>query len=548
MNSNMKLNKYTVLAVSAVVLASCSDIDSLEPQGGTLIAEQVKEINTAMPERADASFSGMYLKLGQPKGLGYSRPDDFGFIMMDFSNDLEGADMTLADNGYNWFSVCGEYTSRNANYYNPYLRYAAVYNEIALANTVITSFNITEDTDAEIIYKVAQAKAVRAFSYLHLAPYFQQNYQIAADKPCVPIVTEETTDFTNNPRATVQEVYDLIVSDLTYAIEHLEGYERPDKGKIDQNVAYGLRARAYLDMGKWAEAASDADKAMDGYTPATMEEISTPSFYNISDHNWIWGYDMTVDQAQRYIYATSSAWVRSFSGDGYSAGTQNYARINTLLYNKIPSSDVRKNWWVDEDLYSPLLEAEGVSWDGKTGKDLANLKITNEKEPFLPYTNVKFGMYTYGGTTNEEDWPFMRVEEMILIKAEALYRNGDQNSAQAVLSDFVTNYRNPRYLVNATGREFLDEVWFQRRVELWGEGFSVSDIRRLNKPLVRFHDNDESTNFPAAFRFNMPADDGWWLLRFTTSELNTNFAIVDNTGGALPVQDQNPELRDGVTD
>ena len=103
-------------------------------------------------------------------------------------------------------------------------------------------------------------------------------------------------------------------------------------------------------------------------------------------------------------------------------------------------------------------------------------------------------------------------------------------------------------MVDATGRSFLDEVWFQRRVELWGEGFAVSDIRRLNKPLVRFHDDEESTNFPAAFRFNMPADDGWWLLRFTTSELNTNFAIVDNTGGSLPVQDQNPTLRDGVTD
>ena len=46
----------------------------------------------------------------------------------------------------------------------------------------------------------------------------------------------------------------------------------------------------------------------------------------------------------------------------------------------------------------------------------------------------------------------------------------------------------------------------------------------------------------------MPADDGWWLLRFTTSELNTNFGIVDNTGGAQPVQDQYAELRDGVTD
>ena len=37
-------------------------------------------------------------------------------------------------------------------------------------------------------------------------------------------------------------------------------------------------------------------------------------------------------------------------------------------------------------------------------------------------------------------------------------------------------------------------------------------------------------------------------MRFTDSETNTNFGIVDNTGGEIPVQDQYPELRDGVTD
>ena len=545
----MKILRYTIFTAAALTLASCSDIDNLQPQGGNLLADQVKEINTILPERAEASFSGMYVKLGQPLSLDLwksERPDDFGFIMMAFSNDVEGADMILPDTGYNWFSVCGDYTSRNADYANPLIRYSAAYNEIALANTVISSYAVTENTPKEVYYNIAQAKAVRAFTYLNLAPYYQFNYQIAKDKPCVPIVTEATTDFANNPRATMEEVYKLIVDDLTYAIEKLDGYKRPDKSKIDQQVAYGLRARAYLDMGMWAEAASDAEKAAAGYSPATIAEVSVPSFYNIAEHNWLWGYDMTVDQAQRFTAATSSAWVRSLSGDSYAAGVQNYARCNTLLYNKIPATDVRKNWWVDEDLYSPLLDK--ISWDGKSGKDLANLEITNTKLAFLPYTNVKFGMYTVGGTTNEEDWPFMRVEEMLLIRAEALYRSGQQEEGKKVLSDFVKTYRDPDYNVNATGRKFEDEVWFQRRVELWGEGFACSDARRLNKPLVRFHDNAESTNMPAKFRFNMKADDGWLLLRFTTSELNTNFAVVDNNEGSLPVQDQNPELRDGVTD
>ena len=140
----------------------------------------------------------------------------------------------------------------------------------------------------------------------------------------------------------------------------------------------------------------------------------------------------------------------------------------------------------------------------------------------------------------------MRVEEMILIQAEATAKAGNEAAGREILDNFVKTYRDPEYSSIATGRSFSDEVWFQRRVELWGEGFSNNDARRLNKPIVRFHDS--KSNFPEAFRFNIAANDPWLLMRFTTSELNTNFGIVDNTGGTQPVQDQNAELRDGVTD
>lgn len=546
----MKNNKYTsVLAIASMVaLGACSDIDDIVPEGGTMLETQLKATTSIIPGRADATFSGMYTKLGDPLSFGRfasNRPDDFGFVMMAFSNDLEAADIVGQNNNYNWFSTCSELTTRNADYANPYIRYRGVYDEVARANDVIKAYGeITAETSAEIKYKVAQAYAIRAFCYLNIAPYFQFNYKTSSDKPCVPLVTETTTDFTNNPRATVKEIYDQIVSDLDFAIANLDGYTRPDKSKIDKQVAYGLRARANLDMGKYAEAASDAAAAAQGYTPASIAEVSTPSFYNITDHNWLWGYDMTMDVAKTFPYATSSSWIRSFSANGYSAGTGTYFCINNLLYNKIPDSDVRKGWWVDADLNSPLLD--GLTWGSLKGQQIATEEIADVKMIFLPYTNVKFGMYTIGGTTNEEDWPFMRVEEMLLIQAEGLIKSGQTAAGVQVLNDFVRTYRDPQYNAEATGRKIEDEVWFQRRVELWGEGFSNSDTRRLGKPLVRFHGSD--SNWPEAFRFNMTADDGWWLLRFCTDELNTNLAIVDNEGGALPVSGQNASLRDGVTD
>ena len=541
----MKFNKISILAIAgALTLSACDDVNKQDPEGGMITQGQLTETYAAVPTRVDATFAGMFNMMGEPYGVfgtGRGRADDFGFVMAALSQDAEGADYIYPNSGYNWFSVCGEYTSRTPNYANPYIRYAIVYNQIKIANDLISSLGEFEDASNK--NKVAQAKAIRAFDYLNLVPYFQFNYQGHQNDPCVPIVTPDTPDPANNPRASVQECYDLIMSDLNDAISVL-GTARENKSRININVAYGIRARANLYMGKWADAAADAAKAMEGYEPATIEEVSTPSFVNADDHNWIWGIILTDDQAQDR-YATSASWLSSFSASAYTAGAACYAMINSMLYDKIPATDVRKGWWVDANLHSPLLST--ISWDGVTGDDISPLLIEDVKESFTPYTNVKFGMKRgIGNTMNSNDFPLMRVEEMILIQAEGLAKSGSEDQARQILENFVKTYRDPEYSSTAQNRSLADEIWYQRRIELWGEGFFMADANRLHKPVVRFH--DDTNNMPDAFRFNIDPDDPWLLMRFSDSETNANAAIVNNTGGTQPKQDQNPGLRDGVTD
>ena len=536
---NIKI--FSILAAAATLFA-CTSMDEIVPQSGTMLTSQVQETNKLVPSRANASFLGMLTSIGQPIKIATNgRADDFGLLMLLFSSDVEGADICIADSGYNWFSVCGAYTSRNANYWNPYLRYSYIYNEIAAANEFIAS--VSDDAAQETLYLRAQAYAIRAYAYLLAAPAFQFSYASSKSKPCVPIVTADTPDFTHNPRATVEAVYTQIMNDLNFAVEHLEGYKRPSKMNLDKNVALGLRARANLAMGNWEDAAADAEAALEGYTPASLEEVSVPTFYDISEHNWIWGYDMTTEVAKVYPYATMDSWLRSFSGDGYAPACQVTSRINTLLWDKIPETDVRKGWWIDENLESPLIK--GLLWDN--GQPVATAEVEDVKMAFLPYTNVKFGVDKIATITNDNDFPLMRAEEMILIKAEALAKGGNVAEGKQVLEDFVKTYRDPSYSADAGGRSFSDELWYQRRIELWGEGFFTADRNRLEKPLVRFH-GGQATNFPDNFCFNMAANDGYLLMRFPQSEMNTNFDIVDNTGGSEPVKGQNPGLRDGVTD
>ena len=548
----MKLNRYfAVIALGLLTLAACTKMDEVTYEGGAILSEQNQQVNLADPSKATAAFSGLFTHIGQPDKLGYDTPDDFGVLMMLFCNDLEGADALIADSGYNWFSVCGEYSSRSATYRNPVIRYKVPYNIIAACNEFIAGYpEDVEDVDA--LNMIGQAKALRAYAYLLLAPSFRFAYTTFADPfdekaaPCVPICSPDIEDPTHNPRASVGAIYDIITKDLTSAIELLDGYTRTSKTFIDQSVAYGLRARAYLNMGKYQEAYNDAVAAAKGYTPASIEEVSVPAFNDINEHNWMWGFYMTADMASAFPYATTSSWLRSFSGDSYSAAVQCYTMINTMLYNKISATDVRKGWWVDENLQSPLLE--NLTWGDYSGQAIGPGVIDDVKEAFLPYTNVKFACNSLGNTSNDEDFPLMRVEEMYLIQAECLANLNKNAEAINVLEDFVKTYRDPEYSVNDRNLTLLNEIWFQRRVELWGEGFAIFDTKRLNKPLVRFLGTAESTNQPTAFRFNMKADDPWLLMKFANAELNTNLSIEDNKGGSLPVTDQNPDLRDGVTD
>ena len=48
-------------------------------------------------------------------------------------------------------------------------------------------------------------------------------------------------------------------------------------------------------------------------------------------------------------------------------------------------------------------------------------------------------------------------------------------------------------------KPFQNEVWWQRRVELWGEGFAYYDIKRLDKQVIRSY---AGSNHIELYRWN----------------------------------------------
>lgn len=541
-------NRYFVALLGSAMLltTSCSDLDT-NPSGSTMSDGQLNEVLAQDPSKLKSEVSGMYANMigygaiTQWYGTGQPRHYDFGYASTMMMMDASGQDEPSQVSGYNWYNRPLRFVDRTANSETTYFIWNQCYKNIKVANDVLKSVDLENLSDVAKSY-VGQAYAMRAFEYFTLIQIYQFSYKGHEDAAGVPIVTEKTAEAeaNNNPRAAVKDVYKQIMDDLNTAIDYLTD-SRSAKSEINRQVAYGLRARVNLVMQNWSDAAADAKKAAEGYTPLSKDAAAAPGFNDVSASNWIWGniVDESNDIVQSGILNFPSMMC-SFTGNGYSP-TYACRMINSKLWKEIPSTDVRKGWWIDENLNSPIVNPKYVvhqedeDEDGNVVKYLAVYNQTGDEVADItePYTNVKFGAYKnqYGNELNACDIPLMRVEEMILIQAEATAMGGNVEEGKRILENFVRTYRDPSYTCNATTAEGVqDAVWFQRRVELWGEGFSFTDLLRLKKPLDR-----TGANYEVSVRFNLPAESPIFLYLIPEDEENHNEALVGNNNPVVAV-------------
>ena len=543
----MKMNnRYfaALLGGTMLLTTSCSDLDT-NPSGSTMGDGQLNEVLAQDPSKLKSEVSGMYVNMIEYGAIaqwyGDVRHYDFGYASTMMMMDASGQDEPSQVSGYNWYNKPLRFVDRTANSETTYFIWNQCYKNIKVANDVLKSVDLENLSDVAKSY-VGQAYAMRAFEYFTLIQLYQFTYKGHEDAAGVPLVTEKTTEAeaNNNPRAAVKDVYKQIMDDLNIAIDYLTD-SRSAKSEINRQVAYGLRARVNLVMQNWSDAAADAKKAAEGYTPLSKEAAAAPGFNDVSASNWIWGniIDESNDIVQTGILNFPSMMC-SFTGNGYSP-TYACRMINSKLWKEIPSTDVRKGWWIDENLNSSIVDSKYVvhqkdeDEEGNVVKYLAVYNQTGDEVADItePYTNVKFGAYKnqYGNELNACDIPLMRVEEMILIQAEATAMGGNVEEGKRILEDFVRTYRDPSYTCNASTAEGVqDAVWFQRRVELWGEGFSFTDLLRLKKPLDR-----TGANYEVSVRFNLPAESPIFLYLIPEDEENHNEALVGNNNPVVAV-------------
>lgn len=529
----MKKNIY-MLAVAAVMMLLNSCAASWleqEPQGSSMTQRQYEEKDDVLSGSVLGIYSMMYQYGGDH--------DVFGYRSIDMYGDFTCGDMGMSSFSYGWFQTdeMGHSYQRRA-----YL-WAYYYDIIRLCNKAM---NVAEKevgkgyhTDDEVkanptIFQcIAQILAMRGWAYANLQKWFCYTPdQIMAagytmdDMMSIPIYTQEVTEDDSslgNPLSSAADVYRRAEEDLTDAIRYFDiiepmGYIRTIKQEMNADVARVVLAYSYLNKGDYDMAAKYAEEFIDN-TNATIlpqNDVLTTGFANIDSKNWIWGQDVTVETTtslasffgQVDVFSYSYAWAGDVKG------------IDANLYKDITDKhawDIRKNWW--NNLY-----------DNKRGYQYAP-----DGKFYSPSIKQQVG-YTRAPKSTEidRDWlcdaVFMRAEVAYLIAAEAECRLGNNFKSTRYLRAITDERQNGSGDYNAwkatlaDNDVLLEEIRYNWRVELWGEGYGLQTFRRFGLQ-VKLGENHKRSN--KDLNPNDPSQARQYTFQIPTGELYYNPYLRD---------------------
>lgn len=408
------------------------------------------------------------------------------------------------------------------------------YNTILHSNLLIEKINegvLTVTPDLKEIE--GQAYTYRAYSYLSLIQHYAKGYLIGspASDPGVPLILETQT---TGPRATVEAIYNQIGLDLDAAIAAFANAtpRQADKSQLNVNVAHALKARWALSKGDWQTAASEAVLARQGYP--LMNEGDWKSGFNTNDlSEVIWGSRVIATETtffRSYFYLTSN----TFNG----SQIRNNPKIaDRRLIDAIPSTDYRKDVFIID---APNTNSSAANGQGGFGNDpnypvLADFNARRAEINATYGITTRFNQHPYmhfklknknPGSIDPDDIIYMRSSEMYLIEAEAKAMIPDIAGAQAALKP-LGEARDRAYDVTvfSTQQSLIEQIKFQRRLELWGEGFGYTDKIRWDEGIDHAANGGSGASqvlYQEAYQVDKPSINNDWIFKIPQAEIDAN--------------------------
>ena len=474
--------------------------------------------------------------------------------------------------GYNRYYMPAWGWQYGTNGWMPHYFWYVYYPIIKSCNDLV----ILLDGNEDMADYVAIARTYRALLYLDLARLFEAlpvDSELSADYAAqqalvagltVPIVNEFTKeeDAKQNPRATREEMFKFILSDLAAAEEVFgsENYKPVASTDPTLAVVYGLYARTYLWLGgfndflsgelpegneAYAKAAEYARMAIDEFGGAIMSEAewtNVTTGFNTKASSWMWTLTHSSDtvannliQFPAHMAPEAKYGYTPYSHPGVSSKV--YERLNdTDFRKKLIISPTHYTWGTivndeDKEQLGWIIDESKVEAAYEAFKPYTQLSIEEFVE-FAPYTFFKFRPaqgertdYITGGTIQV---PLMRCEEMYFIEMEALYYTEGATAAVTKLADFMAN-RDSNYVIRTN--DYLDEILYQKHLEFWGEGLAMFDMKRLD---IGVDNAYEGTNYDPDRRFRHDGRLPWWTPMIPKGEVDVNKGIDEDTQNPDP--------------
>ncbi|MCD8313330.1 MAG: RagB/SusD family nutrient uptake outer membrane protein [Bacteroidales bacterium] len=508
-----------VVALAALTLTGC--IKETFPMNAYATTEQIGASASAL----EASVNGIPSQMAQGYLIyGYQAYEyDMGFpaLMLEWSEAL-GDLYPLGNPDYDHYQSWNTCLSMGPSTARTYVPYVTLYMFAKSANDIIGAVDIEdEDTSDEMKGYAGIAYATRAFTYYNLLTMYEPVENVYTDVSnilglTVPIVTDETTgeEGMDNPRATHDDLVELILSDCDKAEECFANWTPSSRLFPGLAVAYAVKARTYMWDEQWANAATYARKAIDEsgapMTKAQLTDVNTA--FNTATPGWLWY--IHYDAENMGNLCNWIGWICAEADWGYASLTG--PGIDKSLYDKISDTDYRKTQFVDPDKYD-YYDYESVVTDWDFIAECPD------------YTSLKFRCvggdwenYTVGGIA---DVPVIRVEEMYLIEAEAKGRSQSVSAGVSALNEFMQSYRDPSYNCTAASVDDLaSAVLDQMRIEFWGEGTAFATAKRLKPDVIQSY---AGTNAPGdSFLLNLHGIKPNWNFCIPDSEVQANKGLI----------------------
>lgn len=330
------------------------------------------------------------------------------------------------------------------------------YEGIGRANTIIAALpEIEMDATLKNRY-LAEARFLRALNYFTLSNLWGG----------VPIVTTPfvSTDDVLIARASLQEVYSLIIEDLQFAQNNLpfkSDYGDSDLGRATWGAAAALLGKVYLYDENYQQAYNLFKEIIDSGRYALMDNF---------EHVWHRDYENNVESIFEVQYA-------DIGGGGASGRNgSNLPAVNGATGASL-ATESAVNGFEDGD---PRLQfsifREGDTFAPHINPDLATFSTAWSATGYAVKKGMVPILYTNGGGGNT---PLIRYADVLLMFAEAANELGLNQEAR----DAINQVRQrptvglPEITVDSY-QEIFDAIVQERRSEFVFEAHRFNDLRR----------------------------------------------------------------------